>query len=73
MPSRILPIYDLDELQEIFEYPNRRSLNTALRSGKLPIKTFVLRNRRVCHIAVVEKYMENMKEEGIAALEEWDR
>ena len=72
MPKKILPIYDLDELAEIFEYPNRRSINTALRTGALPIQMFVLRGKRVCHVAVVEKYFENMKEEGLAALEDAD-
>ena len=68
MTNKVLPIYDLDEMQEIFEYPNRRSLNHALRTGALPIKTFVLRGRRVCHVGVVEKYFDNMRDEGIAAL-----
>lgn len=75
MSKKILPIYDLDELQEIFDYPNRRSINRALRTGALPIKMFWLNGKRVCHVAVVEKYFENMKEEGLAALEDndWDR
>ena len=74
MSKKMLPIYDLDDLQEIFDYPNRRSINRALRTGALPIKMFLLRNRRVCHVAVVEKYFENMKKEGLEALEEadWD-
>jgi hypothetical protein len=75
MAKKILPIYDLDELQEIFGYPNRRAINAALRSGALPIKLFMLRGKRVCHVAVVEKYFENMKKEGLEALDdvEWDR
>ena len=74
MSSKVLPIYDMEELMEIFEYPNRRSLNRALRIGALPIKTFVLNGKRVCHIAVVEKYFEMQKEEGFKVLEEaaWD-
>ena len=70
MAIKVLPIYELDELQEIFDYPNRRSLNRALRNGALPIKTFLLRNRRVCHVAVVERFFELMKKEGLAELED---
>jgi hypothetical protein len=73
LAAKILPIYDLDEIQEIFDYPNRRSLNRALRTGKLPIKMFWLRGRRVCHVAVIEKYFEKMKAEGLAALDDWDQ
>ena len=58
--KKILPIYDLDELAEIFDYPNRRAINRALRTGKLPLKMFELRGRRVCHAAVVEQLFENM-------------
>ena len=64
-----LPVYELDDLQEIFGYPNRRALNRALHSGALPIKTFKLRGVRVCHTAVVDQYFEQMKKEGLAALE----
>ena len=73
--KNILPIYEVADLQEIFDYPNRRSICRALRTGALPIKMFRLRGRRVCHVDVVEQYMENMKTEGIAALtkEAWDR
>ncbi len=75
MAKKILPIYDIDELIEIFDFPNRRSINRALRTGALPIKMFQLRGRRVCHVDVVERYFENMKKEGIEALENagWDR
>ena len=83
--SQIIPIYELDELQEIFDYPNRRSLNRALNNGTLPLKLFKLRNRRVCHVAVVEQYFDKMKKDGMLhrdetleevqneTSDEWDR
>jgi len=64
-----LPIYELDDLQEIFDYPNRRALNRALRSGALPIKIFKLRGVRVCHTAAVENYFDDLKAEGMATIE----
>lgn len=70
MSIKMLPIYELDELMALFDYPNRRSLNRALRTGKLPIRTFLLRNRRVCHVAVVERYFEMLKQDGLDALED---
>lgn len=68
--KKVLPVFEMDELMEIFEYPNRRALNRALRTGRLPIDVFWLSGRRVCHVEVVNRFFEMKKEEGFALLEE---
>ena len=70
MSSKLLPIYDMQELQELFGYTNQRALRAALRSKRLPLKMFRLNGVRVCHQAVVEEWFEQMKRDGMAALED---
>lgn len=71
MAHKILPIFELDDLVEIFEYKNLRALQHAMRQGNFPIPTFrvpPVTGRKVAHQAVVERYFEDMKEEGLAEL-----
>ena len=66
-PDSLLPILELDELVEIFEYTNVRAAKRALRLGSFPVPTFTLAGRVVAHKDVVERLMERMR---IEALEE---
>ena len=71
MAHKILPIFELNELAEIFEYKNKRALQHAMRQGTFPIPTFKIppiTGRVVAHQAVVERYFDDMREEGLAEL-----
>lgn len=69
MTENIAPVMELDELQEIFGYKNRRALQHALRTGKFPVATFEMADRTVAHVEVVAKYFEQKKQEGLASLQ----
>jgi hypothetical protein len=73
MAKQILPIFEIDELIEIFGYKNKRAIQHAMRQGNFPIRTFKvppITGRVVVHQAVVERYFETMKEEGLEDLED---
>ena len=70
-----MPILELDELQEIFEYPNRRSLNRSIRLGRFPIPLFTFQGRRVAHADAVDMFFEEKKTQAITIMQEtrpWD-
>lgn len=64
MPHEILPILELDELVELFEYKNRRAALHAIRVGRFPVKVFMLAGRRVAHVDSVAQYFKDLKAEA---------
>jgi hypothetical protein len=74
MTERLAPVFDLDELKEIFEYKNRRAVTNAIRNGTFPVKTFELGYRKiVAHVDVVNNFFKEQKEEGLAAQDEQEQ
>jgi len=72
---KYMPILELDELQEIFEYSSRRQLNRAIRLGRFPIPLFTFHGRRVAHSDAVDLFFEEKKKQAIAIMEAtrpWD-
>ena len=63
-PDKLLPILELDELMEIFEYPNKRSIRRAIRLGSFPVPTFELAGRTVAHVDVIDAYFEGKRRLG---------
>lgn len=72
MTNTILPILELDELVETFEYVNIRAAKRAIRLGKFPVPTFDLAGRTVAHVDSVAKFFEQKKREAEAQMAEWD-
>ena len=72
MSNNILPILELDELVETFEYKNLRAARRAIRLGKFPVPTFDLAGRTVAHVDAVSKFFEQKKREAEAQMEAWD-
>jgi hypothetical protein len=72
MNNNILPILELDELVETFEYKNLRAARRAIRLGKFPVPTFDLAGRTVAHVDAVAKFFEQKKREAEAQMAEWD-
>jgi hypothetical protein len=73
--NKYMPILEMDELQEIFEYPNRRSMNRSIRLGRFPVPLFMLQGRRVAHKDAVDLFFEEKKKQAIAhmqATRPWD-
>ncbi len=70
--QNLLPILELDELVETFEYKNLRAAKRAIRLGKFPIPTFDLAGRTVAHVDAVAKFFEQKKKEAIEQMENWD-
>ena len=72
MADNIAPVMELDELEIIFGYKNRLALNHAIRVGRFPVPTFIMADRRVAHVDVVQEYFARQKREGMEALDPWD-
>jgi hypothetical protein len=70
--QNLLPILELDELVETFEYVNIRAAKRAIRLGKFPVPTFDLAGRTVAHVDAVGKFFEQKKKEAIRQMEDWD-
>lgn len=70
--QNLLPILELDELVETFEYKNLRAAKRAIRLGKFPVPTFDLAGRTVAHVDAVGKFFEQKKREAIEQMENWD-
>ena len=69
-----LPIIELDELVELFQYTNRRALVRAIRLKRFPIKTFDVGGRLVAHAGAVDQYFDHMKAESLKELNaSWDK
>ena len=47
--EKILPILELEELVEIFDYTNRRAAVRAIKEGSFPVPVFKLAGRLVAH------------------------
>lgn len=67
--DKMLPIYELEELVEIFEYTNVRAARRAIRLKTFPVPTFELAGRTVAHIDAVDLLMQRMRDEAMAAIE----
>jgi len=72
MKNNILPILELDELVETFEYVNIRAAKRAIRLGIFPVPTFKLAGRTVAHVDAVAKFFEQKKREAEQQMAEWD-
>lgn len=66
--DKLLPIYELEELVEIFEYTNVRAARRAIRLGKFPVPTFELAGRTVAHIDAVDLLMQRKRDEAMSSL-----
>lgn len=64
----LLPIYELAELVEIFEYANIRAARRAIRLEKFPVPVFELAGRTVAHIDAVDLLMKRKRQEAMNAL-----
>lgn len=67
--NRLLPIFEFDELVEIFEYTNERAARRAIRLGKFPVPTFELAGRTVAHGDAVNILMNRMRDAALAAID----
>jgi hypothetical protein len=67
--EKLLPILELDELVEIFEYTNVRAARRAIRLKKFPVPTFELAGRTVAHEDAVELFMKRMRDEALEAMQ----
>jgi hypothetical protein len=68
--SRLSPVFEIDELTEIFGYANRRACVRAIRLGIFPVDTFEMAERTVAHVKVVKKYFDDHALIGLAKLGE---
>jgi hypothetical protein len=66
--DKLLPILELDELVEIFEYTNVRAARRAIRLKKFPVPVFELAGRTVAHEDAVELFMKRMRDEALDAM-----
>lgn len=66
--ERLLPIFEFDELVEIFEYPNARAARRAIKSGTFPVPVFILANRTVSHVDAVTLYFSEQREASLSWL-----
>ena len=66
--DKLLPILELDELVEIFEYTNMRAARRAIRLGKFPVPTFELAGRTVAHADAVDLLMKRKRNEAMSSL-----
>lgn len=70
MAHDILPILEIDELAEIFEYPNVRQARRAIRAGKFPVPVFQFAGRTVAHVDAIEVYFEKQREASMMWLKD---
>jgi hypothetical protein len=70
MANDILPILELEELIEIFEYPSARSARRAIHNGTFPVPIFKLANRTVAHVDAVELYFSEMRQASMTWLKD---
>lgn len=68
----LLPIYELAELVEIFEYTNIRAARRAIRLEKFPVPVFELAGRTVAHIDSVDLLMKRKRQEAMRHLKVHD-
>jgi hypothetical protein len=66
--DKLLPILELDELVEIFEYTNVRAARRAIRLKKFPVPVFELAGRTVAHEDAVALFMNRMRDESLDAM-----
>lgn len=67
-PDKLLPILELDELVEIFEYTNVRAARRAIRLETFPVPTFELAGRTVAHADAVDLFMKRKRDEAMSAM-----
>jgi len=66
--DNLLPIYELAELVEIFEYTNIRAARRAIRLEIFPVPVFELAGRTVAHIDSVDLLMKRKRQEAMRYL-----
>lgn len=69
MSSKILPILELDELAELFDYPSLRQVKRAIRAGTFPIPLFKLGKRYVAHVDAVELWFTDQRKASMSWME----
>ena len=62
--DRLLPVLELEELMEVFDYPNIRSVRRAIRMDKFPVPTFQLGGRTVAHVDVIDVFFKAKRKES---------
>ena len=60
--EKLLPIFEFDELVEIFEYTNSRAARRAIKNGTFPVPVFELANRTVAHIDAVTLFFSEQRQ-----------
>jgi hypothetical protein len=68
--DRILPILEIDELVEIFEYTNRRAAVRAIKQGTFPVPVFTLAGRTVAHVDAVSLFFEEQRQASMTWLKD---
>jgi len=66
--DRMLPLYELDELVELFGYTNVRAVRRAIRLEIFPVPVFQLAGRTVAHIDAVDLFLKRKRQEAMNAL-----
>lgn len=64
----ILPILEMDELIELFDYGNIQRARRAIRNGTFPVPLFKLAGRNVAHVDAVTLYFNEQRDASMAWL-----
>lgn len=68
--DKLLPIFEIEELVEIFDYTNRRAAIRAIKDGTFPVPVFKLAKRWVSHIDAVNLYFEEQRQASMTWLKD---
>lgn len=68
--EKILPILEMDEMVEIFDYTNRRAAVRAIKQGTFPVPVFELAGRLVAHVDAVSLYFEEQRQASMTWLKD---
>jgi hypothetical protein len=68
--EKILPILEMDEMVEIFDYTNRRAAVRAIKQGTFPVPVFELAGRYVAHVDAVSLYFEEQRQASMTWLKD---
>lgn len=69
--DKLLPVLEMDELVELFEYKNRRAAVRAIKEGTFPVPVFTLApGRMVAHVDAISLFFEEQRQASMTWLKE---
>ena len=66
--NNLLPIFEFDELVEIFGYTNTRAAKRAVVAGTFPVPTFKMAGRTVAHADALTLYFQERRTQSLSWL-----